>query len=625
MKINNSIKVITLVLGIACITSVFYTCKNPIKDFKISIKAEATTAPSTIQVFDVTTNTRLNVDPSKYPDGSIPVTLTGKDAYRIYTPGGFQTFSISQGQILISLRNGTNPTPENPIEFNINIDPDGYLSVTYPIKLTSAQPTNFRIGMVSLTNLPKGSTVTTTAPPVTIDTVTKKTTTPIVIKTDTTNNTGGTPPPTTTVTVPIGTQLQDKDGKPIELPKGDTTTILKTELVFFPPTEQALNSFPGGLETSNIQDTSGNNLKEGTLAPAGWINIDMKIGNTDVKNFSTPIIVNMELDASTINPNTDLPYVEGDSINIYSKSEGDENWVLESVESVVKNSNTGKLEVPMSVSHLSVWAAANFSVSCNTKFSLSLTNDDTDNPSNFLVCIYTPSASNPLAKGTLVKSAFISVAPGTTLTTTNQFNNWKPTAGRKYFVQFFEPGNQTALQTIGPTELCGSTPPTYTARPALDKMVFKVSIRCTNGNSVLLPVGTKVYFIDNAVYNNMIVGQGNAQHKVDPSDILPSNPWQAVVADVRTIGGTNYNIITLPSTALVAGSNYRFAVYYDTGLGTSGSREDKIFPEMGTVPGTPTQAQDPTGLSGPTLTAAQLESYKGAITLIPVTLSSCPF
>ena len=148
----------------------------------------------------------------------------------------------------------------------------------------------------------------------------------------------------TTVTVPTGTQLQDKDGKPIELPAGDTSTTLKSQIVFFPPTEQSLNSFPGGLETSNIQDTSGNDLKEGTLSPAGWVNIDMKIGNTQVKNFSTPIVVSMELDPTTINPNTEAPYVEGDSINIYSKSEGDENWVLESVAGVIKNSSTGKLD-----------------------------------------------------------------------------------------------------------------------------------------------------------------------------------------------------------------------------------------------------------------------------------------
>lgn len=613
MKINNSIKVITLVLGIACITSVFYTCKNPIKDFKISIKADATTAPSSIRIYDVTTNTRLNVD------GAVPVTITGRDARYIYTPGGFQTFAIFEGQILISLRNGVNPSPENPLEFNVNISPVGYLPVVYPIRLTSALPTSFQIGMVSLSNLPKGSTVTTTAPPVTIDTTTKKTTTPIVIKTDTTNNSGGTPAPVTTVTVPTGTQLQDKDGKPIELPAGDTSTTLKSQIVFFPPTEQSLNSFPGGLETSNIQDTSGNDLKEGTLSPAGWVNIDMKVGNTQVKNFSTPIVVSMELDPTTINPNTEAPYVEGDSINIYSKSEGDENWVLESVAGVIKNSSTGKLEVPMQVSHLSVWAAANFSVSCNTRFSLTLRNDE-PNVANFLIMIYTPNPSNPLAKGTMIKNAYITLAPNSTMTTTTEFNNWKPTANKKYFVDFFEPGNPVAIETFGPNELCGSTPPTFTARPTGGKMLFRISIKCTNGNSVLLPKGTKVYFIDNDIYNSMIVGTGNAAHKVDPSDNI-AGTWNTLIADVQKIQGVDYNIVTLPAGSISINKNYRFSVYYDTNSGNSRSREDKIFPEMLD----PTQAQDPTGTSGPKLTQVQLNSYRNAITPFTVTLASCPF
>jgi hypothetical protein len=150
MRIQDSIKTIKLIVGIACLTSLFYTCKDPIKDFKIAIKAEATTAPTSIRIYDVTTNTRLNVD------GSVPVTITGKDARYIYTPGGFKTFAIFEGQLLISIRSGAaNPTPENPLEFNVNISPDGYLPVIYPIKLTSIKPASFRIGMVNLKNLPK--------------------------------------------------------------------------------------------------------------------------------------------------------------------------------------------------------------------------------------------------------------------------------------------------------------------------------------------------------------------------------------------------------------------------------------------------------------------------------------
>ncbi|MCX6187481.1 MAG: hypothetical protein NTU43_10885 [Bacteroidetes bacterium] len=604
MKTTYTIKGFTLIIGITLLTSLFYTCKKgPIDNFKIGINATATTAPSTIKVYDVTTNTKIEVS------GSLSVTITGKDAHKIYTPGGYQTFVVDQGQILISLRSGVNPTPENPFEFNINIAPDGYLPVIYPVTLTSTLPSDFSIGLVNLNNLPKGSTQTKVNPPVVIDTVTKKTTTPIVIKTDSIPPSGGTPPQVTTVTVPTGTQLQDKEGKPIELPKGDTTAKLTTQIVYFPPTEQALNSFPGGLETSTIQDTSGNEQKAGTLSPAGWVNIEMNIGNTEVKNFNTPIVVSMELDPNTINPNTEAPYEVGDSINIYSKSEGDENWILESVSAVFKNPNTGKLEIPMQVSHLSIWAAANFSVACGTIFKLTLSNDDTENPVNFVVKIYAPSTLNPLVKSASpLKNVTITVQPGATITTTNQFNNWKPVAGKKYFVQFDEPGNPIPLQIIGPTELCGNTPPTYTSNPAPNKMVFKVLIKCTNGNTVLIPAGTKIYFIDDNIYNNTLVGSGNFQHKVDPSDNIVNNPWNYVIADQRRIGGTDYNVITLPSTALTVGSSYRFSVYYDTGVG-HGSREDKIFPEGG-LP----------------LTQEQLTSYRGHVTLMPVTLSGqCPF
>ncbi len=605
MKIHNLINRISLLIGFALITSTLYTCKNPIKDFKIGIKADATTAPSTVKVYDIVTNTSIEVS------GSLPVTISGKDAYRIYTPGGYQTFAVSQGQILISLRKGDNPTVEKPIEFNIIIEPDGYLPIVYPVTLTSSLPSDFSIGLVNLNNLPKGSTKTKVEPPVVIDTVTKKTTAPIVIKTDTANTSGGTPPPVTTVTVPTGTQLQDKEGKPIELPAGDTTAKLTTQIVFFPPTEQALNSFPGGLETSKIQDTSGNDLKQGTLAPAGWVNIDMKIGNTEVKNFSTPIVVNMELDPNTINPTTDAPYVEGDSINIYSKSEGDENWVLESVAAVIKNNTTGKLEVPMQVSHLSIWAAANFSVSCNTKFTMTLANDDTQNPINLTVAIYSPKTTNPLERGNIMRSANITLQPGATINTNGEFNNWKPTKGNKYFVVVTQQGNTTPLLDIGPTELCGNTPPTYTSSPSTNQMVFKVRIQCINGNSVLIPAGTKVYYIDEDIYQATLVGTGAFQHKVDPSDNIPNNPWKFVIADQKKIGGTDFNIITLASTpnspALSVGSKYRFSVYYDTGVG-KGSREDKIFPE-----------------SGLPLTQSNIDSYKGNVTLIPVTLSSCPF
>lgn len=600
-------KNIKIVVAIAILAIVFNSCKrSPTEGFVVSINATATTSPSSIRVFDVSTDTRLSVD------GILSVKLTGKDANRIYTPGGYQSFIVSEGQILFSLRNGDNPTIENPLEFNVVIEPKGYLAVTYPIKLTSNVSTSFNIGMVNLNNLPKGSTLivkpTEKGPsgdPIVTDT-SGKTSAPITIVTDTTGDTKE----KVKVVIPSGTKLQDDDGKAI---KGDN---ISTSIVFFKPTEEGLKSFPGGTENSNIVDTLGNKKDDGSMSPAGWVNIDIKVDGNAVKNFDKPIDVDMDLDPTILNPETDQPYKEGEIINIYSKSEGDEDWTLEGTAIIIKSSTSGKLSVPMKVSHLSVWAAANFSVACGTVFSITLKNTGSTSR-QFVVSISKTNAGAPPTRGTNVAFAVLTIPANSTLTTTNQLGNFKPASGKKYFVDYWEVGNPNLVETFGPDLLCGATPPAFTIFPSVGTMEFVIQVKCSNGNQIILPKGTRVYFIDNNIYNTYpLIGTGNANHKVDPADNR-AGTWS--YTDINVV--SNYNTITLPTSAISAGKNYRFSVYYDTNSGGSRSREDKIFPTMVS----PTQSQDVTGMSGPKLTAGDIAAMNGHITPIIVTLASCPF
>src|SRR5690606_26045282 len=104
-------------------------------------------------------------------------------------------------------------------------------------------------------------------------------------------------------------------------------------------------------------------LSEGSFTPAGVISIDMKVGNQDVKQFSKPLKVDMEINSELINPTTNQKIKAGDQIPVWSLDEAKGEYKRESTTTVVNNN--GKLMASFDVNHLSIWMMAYWDMSCS--------------------------------------------------------------------------------------------------------------------------------------------------------------------------------------------------------------------------------------------------------------------
>lgn len=532
----------------------FQGCKvgDPLEGVTIAIKADAVSAPYEFRVVDAKTGTQANL-----PDNYI-VKVTGPGASQVYTPGGSRTIRVFQGILQFSLRKGYNPTSENPLKFNFEFSGTSYLDLVYPVEITSSTQFSKTISLVNFENPPAGSSGKKEPVPTGSDgsaTDTIKITVPKTAeKTEEAK-----------VVINEGTILKDKDGNPV-------TGSLEAKVLHSTPTEDALASFPGGTNVGETKDASGNSQAGGEMKPAGWVDMKISAGSSSVKSFSTPIEVNMEINPTTINPSTSVPYKEGDDMEVYSLSEGEGNWVKEGTTKVIKNAETGKLEAPMSVTHLSVWMAGVKLQACNQKLKLEFNNTVNTNPMSIIIEIRNAGASASIFRQT-------TTVPATTNTTVEY--DFKPAENVRYDVYATTNGNTFEYKNV---LLCGTTQSITIPSAGSGQIGFKITIKCENGNQVLLPDNYTVYYIREGEYQNPanIVPEinGKPEHKIDPSDGVFNNvSWKSAKVRAVQTSTENYNLLVMSTSDsyFTTGHQYRFSVYYNDGSKTS--REDYLTVE----------------------------------------------
>ncbi|MBC7381516.1 MAG: hypothetical protein H7296_00805 [Bacteroidia bacterium] len=539
-------RIVTSVLLLFTTVSLLYSCKNPIEGFALTLKADYTTAPNTFRILDAKTNA-----PASVP-AFTEVKITGKDAGLVFEPSGSKIIKMVDGAIQLAFRKGVKPTKTNPLLFNIVIEVEGYLPLIYPVEICSVKPLSQNISLVNMASLPLGTSLVKST--VTTDNGGKMAA-EISIK----NNIISGKNESSTVTIPMGTQMQEANGVPI------TGNIEASVIHFTGNSTAALNSFPGGLFSNKVKTKEGITLPAGSFNPVSWIVMDMTAGNKVVKKFSKPVSATMELSASLINPVTKVVYKEGDGLTIWSRSNGEEFWIKESVATVAKNNLSGKLEVTMQMTHLSAWAAANFNQTCEQDVKITITNND-----NFIT------RSNIAVSKNIDGSNYVQIGefsaelmPGSNIINLKDyFNDYSFTANDLFKAVVTFDGATPLF--IGPTFFCGATIPVTLPTTDRNTIDYKLSIKC-NQNFILLPDNYKVYYIKEADYQNTIINEPVA-HKVNPYDLNPSGQsyYKQVFAKSVT-GNANFSMISLLKSSLVAEAEYRCIIYYQN------QRYDKKF------------------------------------------------
>jgi hypothetical protein len=336
-----TVSCIAILLSVA-----IYACKKPTDGVDIIISTNTLSKSPNLVLF-----TNANAASTTIVPASIAVTITGDGASMVQTDDGGKVYTALNGIMPLSLTRTSKPTPATPVVYTISVNPTGFLPVTQTITVTS--DTAKLITTIPLVELAK--------PPVGISSLVK--TTALVAGTSDaavlTIPSAANAPDAVSIAIPAGTKMLDKNGAAIN------ATTLKSSLVYFDAASTgANNSFPGGFNPTTVTGQGGKALTgKVTFITAGFVSINVLAGTTQVKSFSKPVVINMEINSALINPLTGVLVKAGDVIPLFSLNEDTGAWTYEGTTTVTKNTN-GKLALQYSITHLSGWGNNWFSEAC---------------------------------------------------------------------------------------------------------------------------------------------------------------------------------------------------------------------------------------------------------------------
>lgn len=256
---------------------------------------------------------------------------------------GFVSFAIDDDRI---------PTPDNPVEFTLIANADGYISTSRQVYLSQPGSNAYEVIMVNRDNLPngvKGGQITNLG------------------RTDATNGTEseiiinsgalGRELPAS-VRIAEGTLMLDSDGNALSGP-------IESEIYHFNSRdEESLQSFPGGFSAtvSNPDDLQGAEQNV-FFTTGGFISLDISVGGRDVRSFSQPIDIEMQI-ADDAFDELGNPVQPGDTAPIWSYDEQSGEWTFES-EVPVGTTKDGQLSLNFRAKHLSWWNIDWYGDSCS--------------------------------------------------------------------------------------------------------------------------------------------------------------------------------------------------------------------------------------------------------------------
>lgn len=268
----------------------------------------------------------------------LKVELIGADASKFVTNSGenISNLKVIDGNIALAVN--PNHASSEPLKVLLKISGDDYLTTTLPLILFPEDTLVTKsINIVNKLNTVEG-----------IDFIeNNETLTNNTLATDYSITTPAAKASTKTeVTIESGTVFQDANGNVI------TGGTLKSEVAHFSlDTPESIASFPGGLTPLSVIDENGEENEDISFITAGFTSIDMFIDGKEVKNFSKPISVGIEIPSDYINPETGNTIKVGDQIPIWSYDE-DGQWGYHKIGTVSMNTS-GKLNITFTTTHLS--------------------------------------------------------------------------------------------------------------------------------------------------------------------------------------------------------------------------------------------------------------------------------
>jgi hypothetical protein len=358
---------VVLMSLLVVMTVLMYACKKPTDGINILVDSQSLSPAPTMLSFVNADSTSVN------QPGDFAVSITGPGASLVQMVSGGTTFQVSHGILSLSLVKGTVPSISNPVTFTVTGQAAGFAPFIQNVVITQDAPSLYVIKALDYTSSAAGTTLLKSSNTLTNGTVVSATTLATTKNASMTEN--------ATLAFSAGTQLQDVNKNVIN------AGTLTSNIVQLGVGNNALTEdFPGGLYAADALDQNGAVIGGGVnFVPAGLLSISMTANGTDVKNFSKPVNITMELNSGINNFATGAALKVGDALPYWSQNDLTGQWKYEGNATVALD-GSNKLSVVMPITHLSNWMCGWFwcatstpgsaYTSCGSNLTVNLTTAD---------------------------------------------------------------------------------------------------------------------------------------------------------------------------------------------------------------------------------------------------------
>ncbi len=457
------------------------------KDINIHLNSNLLDNPISLQFIDA--NPNATVFPTK-----ITVEIIGKDKELVYSVLGTKKFEVENNFLTLCVKPNNRPSLQKPITVNVVAHAQGYLDAIFPVTIVDSRQIRFEnVAMISKTNPPQGISIKEVSFQADADGLAKS------IEIETPQNNGK--EENAIARIKNGTKFFDENGQQL-------SGLVQATLAHFDTRHKdILRSFPGGLMPTYLADEQGKQIPPSAFVTAGFIAFDMFVGNKEVKTFSQPVEVEVEVNPTQINPITKKALVVGDKIPVWSLDEKRGIWKMETEITVVEDN--GKLLVKYEQEHLSWWNLDwFFPFTCNW-----WAYDPFDPNTGWGFPSFQPSPPSTIAitsnispsqcysgwgqgayyaelydpNGSFIHPYWDDFENGTTLTVMNNFGGFPGSPLRLRIFDKFPWIGGTVIYESGDINLCQSYNSLNITLPITQSLEIQVNVSGNCGNSVIYP------------------------------------------------------------------------------------------------------------------------------------------
>ncbi len=323
-----------VVLSLIGLVSIPIGCKklNP-DNYSINIDTDVFTSPMLItfqNANDKAVNQPLN----------FKLTISGDDKDKVITSLGTTNFEVHDGWIALNLAKGVVATVDNPIKFIISASVPGFENIRSEVSVKKNDEIRFEIKVIETNNLPKGIAEEKTNFSLNAGQLIASQTFSTLEENETTES--------VSLTFPAGVKMLDESGNLV------SGSSVEAKVRYYDITDESIKTFPGSLSPQNVYNKAGKKIDEGVnFFTAGLMDIDLKVGSTQIKKFDKVVSAVMQINSSQDNFITGDKVKVGDKIPVWSLDETTGQWKEES-EATVESSADG-LIAKFDIQHLSCW------------------------------------------------------------------------------------------------------------------------------------------------------------------------------------------------------------------------------------------------------------------------------